>query len=43
VKAGVTFTGLDASSVRAPLVDASAEHRYELEQIVAAGRKVLAQ
>ena len=28
---------------RAPLVDASAQHRYELEQIVAAGRKVLAQ
>ena len=43
VKAGVTFTGLDAGSVRAPLVDASAQHRYELEQIVAAGRKVLAQ
>ncbi|GCE36378.1 5-dehydro-4-deoxyglucarate dehydratase [Rhodococcus wratislaviensis] len=43
VKAGVTFTGLDAGSVRAPLVDASAEHRYTLEQILAAGRKVLAQ
>ncbi|OUS92433.1 5-dehydro-4-deoxyglucarate dehydratase [Rhodococcus sp. NCIMB 12038] len=43
VKAGVTFTGLDAGSVRAPLVDASAEHRYALEQILAAGRKVLAQ
>lgn len=43
VKAGVTFGGIDAGSVRAPLVDVSDAHRFELEQIIAAGRKVLAQ
>nr|WP_296776436.1 5-dehydro-4-deoxyglucarate dehydratase [Rhodococcus sp. (in: high G+C Gram-positive bacteria)] len=43
VKAGVTFGGIDAGSVRAPLIDATDADKFELEQILAAGRKVLAQ
>jgi 5-dehydro-4-deoxyglucarate dehydratase len=43
VKAGVTFGGIDAGSVRAPLTDATDADKFELEQIIAAGRKVLAQ
>lgn len=42
VKAGVTFSGIDAGSVRAPLTDATDADKFELEQIIAAGRKVLA-
>ena len=42
VKAGVTFSGIDAGSVRAPLTDATVKDKFALEQILAAGRKVLA-
>lgn len=42
VKAGVTFSGIDAGSVRAPLTDATDADKFALEQILAAGRKVLA-
>lgn len=42
VKAGVTFSGIAAGSVRAPLTDATEEDVFALEQILAAGRKVLA-
>lgn len=43
VKAGVSFSGIEAGSVRAPLVNISDAHRHELGQILANGRKVLAQ
>lgn len=41
IKAGVTMEGIDAGSVRAPLVMPSPEHLTELAQIVKAGRAVL--
>ncbi|MEU4544319.1 5-dehydro-4-deoxyglucarate dehydratase [Nonomuraea dietziae] len=37
VKAGVRLRGLDAGSVRAPLVDATPEHVAALERIIATG------
>ncbi|MEU4702438.1 5-dehydro-4-deoxyglucarate dehydratase [Nonomuraea dietziae] len=37
VKAGVRLRGLDAGSVRAPLVDAAPEHVAALERIIATG------
>ncbi|MEE4025103.1 5-dehydro-4-deoxyglucarate dehydratase [Gordonia sp. PKS22-38] len=42
VKHGVTLEGIDAGPVRAPLVAPTPEHQAELEQIIAAGRAVLA-
>ncbi|MFD1814170.1 5-dehydro-4-deoxyglucarate dehydratase [Rhodococcus gannanensis] len=42
VKHGVTVEGVDAGSVRAPLVNPSAEHQKALVDIIAAGRAVLA-
>ncbi|MEE2057107.1 5-dehydro-4-deoxyglucarate dehydratase [Rhodococcus artemisiae] len=42
VKHGVTMEGVDAGSVRAPLVNMSAEHQEELARITAAGRAVVA-
>jgi 5-dehydro-4-deoxyglucarate dehydratase len=42
VKHGVTVEGIDAGSVRAPLVNPSAEHQKALVDIIAAGRAVLA-
>jgi 5-dehydro-4-deoxyglucarate dehydratase len=43
IKAGVTMEGVNAGPVRAPLVDISAAHQQELEEITAAGRAVLAE
>ncbi|MFI7167052.1 5-dehydro-4-deoxyglucarate dehydratase [Rhodococcus erythropolis] len=43
VKAGVSFSGIEAGPVRAPLVNISDAHLHELEQILSNGRKVLAQ
>lgn len=42
VKQGVTMEGVDAGSVRAPLVNLTAEHQGELAAITAAGRAVIA-
>ena len=42
VKAGAEMGGIRSGHVRPPLVDMSAEHRTELAEIIAAGRRVLA-
>jgi 5-dehydro-4-deoxyglucarate dehydratase len=42
IKSGVAMEGIDAGSVRPPLVPTSEAHLLELAQITAAGRAVLA-
>ena len=42
VKAGAELGGIRAGHVRPPLVDMAPEHRAELVEIIAAGRRVLA-
>lgn len=42
IKSAVTMSGIDAGSVRPPLVDPSEAHRSRLERIITDGRAVLA-
>jgi 5-dehydro-4-deoxyglucarate dehydratase len=43
VKNGVRLDGIDAGPVRAPLTEPTPEHLAQLEQVIAAGREVLAE
>ena len=40
VKAATRLSGIDTGTVRAPLIEAKAEHVAELERIIAAGRSL---
>jgi 5-dehydro-4-deoxyglucarate dehydratase len=43
VKAAVTRGGLDVGGVRPPLLDPTEEHLAELDRIIEAGRKLIAE